>query len=128
MNARAMMLAAFLASAVGGSAAALTIPAPPFFAEAMEYMDEQGIVDACMEMRVRVGTPSEIEVTRSSGDARFDALAVKGLRLEIDVMERFPIDSRKADAAGWRTVPLRISNPDSRHDKVLGCTGKATGG
>ena len=126
MKARALMLAVFLAAASGGPAAAL--PAPPFFAEAMDYMDEQDIGDACLEMRVRDGKPSEVQVARSSGDARFDALVAKGLRLEIDMMERFPLAWREADAAGWRTFPLRFSNPGRRHDKVLGCAGKAAGG
>jgi hypothetical protein len=94
----------------------------------MEYMDEQGIADACLQVRVRAGKPSEIEVVRSSGDARFDALATRGLRLEIEVMERFPIDWREADAGGWRTFPLRFANPDRRHARVLGCAGKAAGG
>jgi hypothetical protein len=123
MNTKTMILSALLASALGGSASALTVPAPPFFAEAMEYMKDQGIGDACMEMRVRPGKPSEIEVTRSSGDPRFDALAVKGLHLEIEVAERFPLQWRKADAAGWRTLPLRFSGKDRRHSRVLGCTG-----
>ncbi len=127
MNARAMFLMALLATVVGGPAAA-ELKAPPFFGEAMEYMDEQGIADACLEMRVRAGKPSEIEVTRSSGDARFDALVAKGLRLELDVMERFPIDWRKADAAGWRTLPLKFASPDRRHARVLGCAAKAAGG
>jgi hypothetical protein len=129
MKARAILLAALLASAAGGSATAtLTISAPPFFAEVMEYMDAQGIGDACIEMRVRAGKPSEIEVTRSSGDARLDAVATKGLRLEVDLMERFPLHWRKADAAGWRTIPLRFSNPGHDNGRVLGCAGKATGG
>ena len=126
MNARALLLATFLACAAAGPAAALD--APPFFAEAIEYLDEQGIADACLELRVRAGKPSEIAVARSSGDARFDALVVKGLHLEIEVMERFPLGWRKADAAGWRTLPLRFSNPDRRQARVLGCAGKGTGG
>ena len=68
------------------------------------------------------------QVVRSSGDARLDAIAARGLRLEIDVMERFPIQSRTADAQGWRAVPLKLSNPGRRNTKVLGCTAKAAGG
>jgi hypothetical protein len=129
VNARAILLGALLASVACGSAGAtLTISAPPFFAGVMEYMDEQGIGDACLEMRVRAGKPSEIEVTRSSGDARLDAAATKGMRLEVDLMERFPLHWRKADAAGWRTIPLRFTSPDRDDTRVLGCAGKATGG
>jgi hypothetical protein len=123
MKTRTILLAALLASAVGGQARALTLPAPPFFAEAMEYMKDQGIANACMEMRVRPGKPSEIQVTRSSGDARFDALAVKGLHLEIEVAERFPLQWRKADAAGWHTLPLRFSGKVRGHARELGCPG-----
>jgi hypothetical protein len=120
MKKHVLFLAAMLSSALAGTAVA-GFPAPPFFAEAMEYMDAQGIGNACMEMRVRVGKPSEIEVTRSSGDARFDALASKGLHLEIDVMQRFPVDWRKPDAAGWRRVPLKFDRHNRHNTNVLGC-------
>jgi hypothetical protein len=121
MNARPMLLAGLLASALGGPAAALNVPAPPFFAEAMEYMDDHHIGKACLDLRLRAGKPSEIVVARSSGDAEFDALVVKGMHLEVDLLERFPVDWRKADADGWRTVPLKLDREDRHDTKVLGC-------
>jgi len=123
MNKTSLFMAAMLASVLAGTAGA--IPAPPFLAEAMDYMDEQRIGEACLELRVRAGQPSEIVVSRSSGDARFDALVAKGLRLEIDVLARFPLDWRPADASGWRTIPLKLSQRERRDDTVLGCA--ATG-
>ena len=123
MKAYALLLAGLLASAAGGPAAALA--APPFFAEAMEYMDEQHIGNACLELRVRAGDPSEVVVARSSGDARFDALVVKGMHLEVDLLKRFPLDWRKADAAGWHALPLKFDRRDRHNTKVLGCA--ATG-
>jgi len=120
MKTQSILLAAMLSATLAGTAGA-KVPAPPFFAEAMEYMDAQGIGNACMELRVRVGKPSEIEVARSSGDARFDALASKGLHLEIDVMERFPVDWRKPDAAGWRRVPLKFDRRSRHNTNVIGC-------
>lgn len=120
MNKHSMMLSAFLAAALAGPA--LALPTPEFFGEAMEYMDERGIASACMALRVRVGKPSEIEVTRSSGDAAFDALAARGLHLEIDVMGRFPTHWSKPDAAGWHVVPLKFERPGRRNKAVLGCT------
>jgi hypothetical protein len=125
MKAVALLLATVLASAAAGSAAA--VPAPRFFAEAMEFMGEQRIGDACVQLRVREGKPSEIVVARSSGNAQFDALVVRGMHLEIDLLGRFPLDWRPADAAGWRTIPLKLSMRDRRHTKVLGCAAAEPG-
>jgi hypothetical protein len=115
-----ILLAAMLSSALAGAAVA-GIPAPPFFAEAMEYMDAQHIGNACLDLRVRAGEPSEIVVARSSGDAGFDALVVKGMHREVDTLKRFPLDWRKADAAGWRSVPLKFDRRDRHNKQVLGC-------
>jgi hypothetical protein len=119
MNDKSIFLAAMLTCVLAGAAQA--IPPPPFFAEAMEYMDEQGIGNACLDLRLRAGEPSTIEVARSSGNAEFDALVVKGMHREVDDLKRFPVDWSKADAAGWRVVPLKFDSKDRGNKKVLGC-------
>ena len=124
MKTHLILIAAMLASGIAAASDKyLTLPPPPFFAEAMEYMHEHSIGDACVVLHVRDGKPSEIVIATSSGDAIFDALAVKGLQREIDELKRVPHDFRPADAAGWRRFPLKLH--DKRHERVLGCAAKA---
>ena len=117
-----LVLAGLLAIGVAGDAAADLLPEPEFFPEALAWMDGRGLRDACLTVRVRKGQPSEIAIHRSSGNAEFDALVATGLRREIDVLGRFPLDKHPADAAGWRTVPMQLAlKPDRRHTERMGC-------
>ncbi len=116
-----ILLAGLLAVGVAGNAVA-DLPEPEYFPEALVWMDSQGLRDACLSVRVRKGQPSEIAIARSSGNAEFDALVVTGLRREIDVLDRFPLDKHPVDAAGWRTFPMQLAlKPDRRHKQRLGC-------
>ena len=47
------------------------------------------------------------------------------MRREVDELKRFPLDWRKADAAGWRTLPLKFDGRGRHAANVLGCA--ATG-
>ncbi|MGH8029772.1 MAG: hypothetical protein ACREO3_07555 [Arenimonas sp.] len=127
------VLAAVLLLALAGNATAINLT-PPFFPWTLEYLADHGFSDGCVTLRAlprkpgETATPTGILVHRSSGSAEFDALVVLDLRREIEVLERFPLSSYPGDAAGWRTLPLRLSiPPDRRHRKVLGCSGPGVG-
>jgi hypothetical protein len=131
MKPLALTLAAALATGSVGAAAATNVT-PPLFPWTLQYLADNGFSDGCVTVRVLAhapaggAAPTEIVVQRSSGRAEFDALVVSDLRREIDVIGRFPVASYPADAAGWRTLPLRLSiKPDRRHQQVLGCAAAA---
>jgi hypothetical protein len=129
MNKLDVALVVSMALGAAGSAAAAErfFPTPEFFASARGYLDANGFRDGCVTVRVRGREnaesrgATEILVHRSSGDGAFDALVVTDLRREIEDLERFPLDRYPADAAGWRTLPLKLSS--ERHREVLGCAG-----